>query len=115
MGAQGHTHLSLAKARDQPADNGAHRHGRNPFGCREPHGSDRRRGLAPTQTRLYGGMVLLIGFEHLGVRPPRSPSRDGQPGPPLVALSSGQGVHRYPEAIARLGRRRAATRLERRV
>src|SRR5215475_3664877 len=67
MGAQVQTNLSLDNAIDQQADNGEHRQGRNPFGFLEPHGRDRRRVLDPTKTRLYSGILLLIGFENLCV------------------------------------------------
>jgi len=110
MGAQVQTNLSLDNAIDQQADHGEHRQGRNPFGFLEPHGSDSRRVLDPTKTRLYCGILLLIGFENLCVRTPLSTYRGGQHCPPIVDLSIGQGVHLYHEAIARLGRRRVGLR-----
>src|SRR5262245_23386006 len=61
--------------------------------------------LDPAQARFYGGILVLIGLENVGIRTDLSADRGGQHGPSVVLFSICQGLDLDHEAIARLHRR----------
>src|SRR5262249_38913916 len=76
--------------------------GGNPFGFLQPHGSNRRRILDPTKTRLHSRVLLLIGLENLGICAHLRAHGGGEHRPAIVLLRVGQSLYLHDYAVASL-------------
>jgi hypothetical protein len=84
--AQGETDLPLDHALHQQAYDREHRQGRNPFGLREPYGTERRQMLAPPKARLPSGILLLIGMKNRTLRTALGAHGRGQDSPAVFSV-----------------------------
>src|SRR5262245_51921092 len=84
--------------------------GGNPFGLLQPHGSDGRGVLEPTNPRFHSGLWVLRGRKNLGIRPLLRAPWGGEYRPPRVVLwvTPHRGFNHH--ALARLGRRSGGLR-----
>jgi hypothetical protein len=104
MRTPGPPDLSLEHAGAEQASHRQPRSRGTPVGRLPPPGSERRRLLAPTQTRVHGRVLCLLGLEQLGIGPGLRGPRRGQDRPPLVLLRGGAPRHCPHQAVARLRR-----------
>ena len=88
----------------------------NPLRLFEPHRANGGGILDPAKAWFYGGILLLIGLEYLGIRTHLWLHRGGQDGPPVSVLGGDQRLWVHDQAIADLDlgclglRRTASTR-----
>jgi hypothetical protein len=106
MRVQIEAHLPLDAAIDQQTDHRQHGHGRHPFRLLEPHGSDSRGILDPTQPRFYSGILVLLGWEKVGIATHLSGHGRGQHHPSLGLCWVGECLYVHAQAIACLQRGR---------